>query len=86
MLLDMTNHLQLAREHATEGEALLVQSEALRPDPLITDENGRIDSAAGRQRIAEDMRARAVAHFTASMAHTNLLLTDPAEFPEPAER
>jgi hypothetical protein len=68
--MDENVQVARAREHIAEGEKLLRRASL----PGGTD--------------AEDARlaTMATAHFTASMAITNLLLADPAEAPDVVER
>lgn len=64
-----------AREHIAEGERYLAEARS-------------IDTASTAFDAAQWCAARAAiatAHFGAAMAITNVLLTDPAEMPEPVE-
>lgn len=72
MLLIMDISMQVAREHVAKGEDLLAAAEGQYAGSL-----GMHGSAAA---------AMATAHFSAAMAITNILLTDPAEAPEPELR
>lgn len=65
-------NVQVARNHVTVGEYWLKEASAL---------NGKVGAA-----LTTAAASMATAHFTASMAITNLLLADPAEAPEVVER
>ena len=58
--------MQVARSHLERGEALLKAAE----------------SNINSQDLAVTQSAMACAHFAASMAVTNILLTDPPEGPD----
>jgi hypothetical protein len=64
-------NVQVARDHVGEGLIWLARAEAAYPQGYA------VDAAAPA--------AIAAAHFSAAMAITNILLTDPAEAPEPVE-
>lgn len=63
-------NVQVAREYVEQGEAWLARASRSAGETLIR---------------ASYEAAIATAHFSAAMAITNILLTDPAEFPEPVE-
>lgn len=63
--------IQNARGHVEQGERWLARATTSAGETL--------------QRAAYEA-AIATAHFSAAMAITNILLTDPAEYPEPVER
>lgn len=63
-------NVQLAREHVIKGRWWLRTAE--------------LPGGSAEQDAME--ATMAAAHFSAAMAITNILLTDPAEAPEPVER